>query len=215
MELTKPQIEKINQFLERKNLNYIDVKLEVLDHIVSDIEFLMIENEITFECAFLRTTSKWERHLRETSSFFFGIVFSAPKIVIEKAKKIFWKQYIFLILSYFLPFLILTNYNFEIQNPSSYSFFIVLKVVIIISSITFIYIFFTKNNKIKTTYGFILKTQSLTVLTGIIVLSMFFTNLKTLNGINIGLLCSFLFSTYNYYYFYEKHQFAVIKYNVS
>jgi hypothetical protein len=73
----------------------------------------------------------------------------------------------------------------------------------------------TKNNKIETTYGFILKAQGLGAITGLIVLLIFFTRLKELNGINIGMFCSFIFMTFSYFHFYKKHQEAIKKYKIS
>ena len=98
--------------------------------------------------------------MKETTSMFFGLGFSAPKLVIQKAKKVYWKQYILLLASYFLPFLLLTHFDFKVQNPTEFSFFIIFKGVIILSVLAFVFMFFSRNNKIETTYGFILKAQS-------------------------------------------------------
>ena len=98
------------------------------------------------------------------------------------------------------------SFDFEIQNPSQYPFFIFLKGILVSSFVVFMYMFFSKNKKVETTYSFILKTQSLSVLTGLIALLMFFTTPKELNGINVGLFCTFIFSTYSYFHFYKKHK---------
>ena len=74
---------------------------------------------------------------------------------------------------------------------------------------------FSKNHKIETTFGFILKAQSLGALTGLIVLSIFLSSLKELNAINVGMLCSFVFMTYSYFYFYKKHRETINKFQTS
>ena len=51
MELTKEQVRQVEVYLQKKNFNYIDLKEEVLDHIVSDIERITAK-EISFENAF-------------------------------------------------------------------------------------------------------------------------------------------------------------------
>jgi len=214
MELTKEQLQQVETYLDKKSFDFIDLKVEVLDHIISDIESFL-GNNYSFEYAFKITVLKWNPQLKESSSWIFGMGYAAPKLIIRKAKKVYWKQYLFLLSSYFLPFLLLTHYNFKIQNPTEFNFFIILKGTIILSFVAFIYMFLSKNNKTKTTYGFILKSQSLGAFTGLIVVAVFFTKLKELNGINIGMFCSFIFMTYSYFHFYKKHKEAIRKYENS
>ncbi|MDN3618355.1 hypothetical protein QWY81_02660 [Polaribacter undariae] len=215
MELTKEEIQKVEHYLNIKHITYIDLRVEVLDHIVSEIEDAMRKEKITFHYAFATAKQKWNPQLKETTSMFFGLGFSAPKIVIQKAKKVYWKQYVFLLASYFIPFLLLTHFNFTIENPTEYSFFTLFKGVVIFSFLAFIYMLVFRNYKIETTYGFILKAQSLGAFTGLIVLAVFFTRLKELNGINIGMLCSYIYMTISYFHFYKKHQEAIKKYKIS
>ena len=214
MKLTEQQLQRVEHYLNVKDITYIDLRMEVLDHIVSDIETKMVKENLDFETVFYNVTDKWNPQLKETSSWLFGIGFSAPKIVIQKAKKVYWKQYILLFASYFLPFILLTHFNFEIQNPNEFNFFIIIKSTVVLSFVAFIYMLLTKNNKIKTTYGFILKAQSLGVIAGLILLLLFFTKLKELNGIYIGMFCSSVFMTFSYFHFYKKHKEAIKKYKV-
>lgn len=215
MQLSTEQIQKVEQYLNVKGIKYVDIRLEILDHMVSDIEDNISENEVPFHYAFSTAKQKWNPQLQETTSMFFGFGYAAPKIVIQKAKKIYWKHYFLLLLSYFLPFLALTELNFEIQNPSEVSSFIFLKGIAVCSFVSFLYMFMTKKNTLKTTYGFILNAQSLGVLVGLFVLMIFIKNPGELNGIHIGMMCSFLFSTASYFYFYKKHKTEIKKYQIS
>lgn len=215
MELTKQQIQKVEQYLDNKGIKYVDIRLEILDHMVSDIQDKISENEVTFDHVFSTVKQKWNPHLLETTSMFFGFGYVAPKIVIQKAKKIYWKHYFLLLLSYFLPFLALTELNFKIQNPSEVSSFIFLKGIAVFSFVSFLYMLMTKKNILKTTYGFILNAQSLGVLVGLIVLMILFNSPKELNGIHIGMMCSFLFSTASYFYFYKRHNTEIKKHQIS
>lgn len=215
MELTKEEIQLVCNYLNYKDITYIDLRSEILDHIVTEIEDIIQKEKVTFHYAFLTVKQKWNPQLKEASSMFFGLGFSAPKIVIKKAKKVYWKQYVFLLASYFLPFLLLTHFNFKIENPAEYSFFNLLKGVIVLSLVSFIYMLLSRNHKIETTYGFILKSQSLGAFTGLIVLAIFFTSVDELNGINIGMLCSFIYMTISYYHFYKKHKETIKKYKIS
>ena len=214
MELSNEQIQLVDNYLNYKDITYIDLRVEVLDHIVSEIEDKMLQENVTFQDAFTIAKQKWNPQLKETTSMFFGLGFSAPKIVIQKAKKVYWKQYIYLFASYFLPFLLLTHFNLKIENPTEYSFFILLKGTIILSFVAFIYMLITKKSKIDSTYGFILKSQSLGAFTGLILLLIFCTKLKELNGIGIGMFCSFIYMTISYFIFYKKHKEAIKKYKI-
>lgn len=50
MELTKQQVENIDQYLRENGVKYWDIRIDMLDHIVTDIE-IRIENRETFETA--------------------------------------------------------------------------------------------------------------------------------------------------------------------
>lgn len=215
MQLTKEQIQKVEKYLHNKYFDFIDLKVEVLDHIISDVEEKMRLEKVSFHQAFASSKQRWSSQLTETTSMFFGLGFSAPKIVIQKAKKVYWKQYVLLLASYFLPFLVLNNFDFKIENPNNYFFFPVLKIVVGFSLIAFFYMLLSKNNKIKTTYGFILKSQSLGILTGLIVFMIIVSRLKELNSIHISMICSSLFITISYFNFYKKHKEAIKKYKIS
>lgn len=214
MELTEQQLQRVEHYLNIKHITYIDLRMEVLDHIVSDIETKMIKENLDFETVFYNVTDKWNKQLKETTSMFFGLGFSAPKLVIQKAKKVYWKQYILLFTSYFLPFSLLNHFNLKIQNSTEFNFFFILKGILILFFLAFIYMIFSRNSKIKTTYGFILKSQSLGAITSLIVLLIFFSELKELDGISIGMFCSFIFMTFSYFIFYKKHKEAIKKYKV-
>ena len=69
----------------------------------------------------------------------------------------------------------------------------------------------------QTTFSFILKTQSLGIFIGfIIVLSTtFFDKTNNFKGIAVGLFLSFIYQTFVYFYFYKKHKEAIKKYKIS
>ncbi len=215
MEITKKHIQKIEKYLDSKNVYQVDIRLEVLDHITTEIENKIEVNNVDFYVAFAEAKQKWNSQCKETTSMFFGLGFSAPKLVIQKAKRMYWKHYILLLASYFVPFLLLTHFNFKVENPADYSFFLVLKVIVGFSLLAFFYMLFFKINTVKTTYGFILKSQSLGVFMGLIVFMIIMNRLKELDGIHIGMICSYLFMTLSYFTFFRKHQEAIKKYKIS
>ena len=88
MELTTQQIHQIETYLQKRKVDFIDLRVEILDHMISDIESLLQKN-YSFENAFKITTLKWEKHFTERSSFYFGMLYSESKIVVNKAVKEF------------------------------------------------------------------------------------------------------------------------------
>jgi hypothetical protein len=87
MKLTTEQIAKINQTLIEKGLIYEDIKLELIDHIASEIEAEMEEKEISFETAFKKAFENWKEQLRPSSSFWLRGNKSIPKIISYKCNQ--------------------------------------------------------------------------------------------------------------------------------
>ncbi|GGA68233.1 hypothetical protein GCM10008015_06290 [Flavobacterium palustre] len=91
MKLTNEQIAIIDQTLIDKGVVYEEIKLELLDHIVTDIE--LETEESNFDVAFSKAMLKWERELEEINP---SGKFAAPRIVMEKFSSFFKGQYKFL-----------------------------------------------------------------------------------------------------------------------
>lgn len=82
--LTSHQLQHIDQFLiEHYRLYYIDLRAEVVDHIASDIE-VELQNEKSYEEAFILVFSKWDALLKPAKGFFRGI----PQFVATQ----WWKE---------------------------------------------------------------------------------------------------------------------------
>ena len=85
MKLTAQQIAQIEETLVLNGLVYQDVKLELLDHIASEIEERMSNEEISFDIVYKSVFEKWKSSLVITSSYaWVGAFFNAPRIVIDK-----------------------------------------------------------------------------------------------------------------------------------
>lgn len=118
MKLTTEQITIIEKKLVLNNLKFDDLKLELTDHIASDIEELMDINMLSFEENLKLVFSKWSFQFKPSSSFWVGIIYSAPKIVMDKWVLNTKKTFLFsvigsLIVSSILSFLISF---FKIEN---------------------------------------------------------------------------------------------------
>jgi hypothetical protein len=99
MKLTSEQIATIEETLVTKGLIYDDIKLEVTDHIASEIEIAIKDNSISFDDAFKQSFENWNDQLRPSSSFWIGSKNVDPKVVIEKFLSLSKRQYKFALLS--------------------------------------------------------------------------------------------------------------------
>lgn len=85
MKLTNQQIAQIEETLALNNLKYDDIKLEVIDHIASEIEVLMDKNDISFEENLKLVFGKWAALLKPTTyGLWLGYAYSGPKIAMDK-----------------------------------------------------------------------------------------------------------------------------------
>ena len=216
MELTNEQIQKVEIYLQKKRFDYIDLKYEVLDHMISDIE-KHLDNNISFENAFKMTVLKWNKHFEETNSLYFGIIYNEPKLVIKKAIKQFKGYFLLYFTLYILPVLFLRSS--EIKVDASFSNFIngfVLSTSLAGCGYVIYIAFKVISLKVKTTYSFILKTQY----TGAFLLLIgafvgVFDNNHYLNNVFLGFVLAGYAVVFICNHFYAKHRAIIEKYKLS
>lgn len=105
MELNKEQITLIDHHLQDKDVKYWDIRLEMIDHIVHDVEDKMNNADKNFEDAFKLSLDKWDNSLKSKRNMVTGFANSRPNIIIQKASIIIKKwMYLYVIIS-FLPFI--------------------------------------------------------------------------------------------------------------
>lgn len=211
MELTTQQIQFVEKYLETKNFDFIDLKPEILDHVVSDIEEKM-RNNIAFENAYKMTILKWEKYFRETSSFFFGFTYSESKIVIKNAIKMFKPFYFIYLAAYILPmaFLKLFPISFNENTIGFINGFLMSTAICALSYLAFIFIKMI-TSKVKTTARFIMKTQyfaSVFLVFGVF-LGNIFNKQGELNPVFTGFVCAGFSVVFICHHFFKKHQKAV------
>jgi ABC-type antimicrobial peptide transport system permease subunit len=217
MELTAAQILQVENYLAKNKFEFIDLKVEVLDHMISDIESFTNENH-SFENAFKMTVLKWNKHFRETSSFYFGIQYSESKIVVKKAKKMFKPFFFLYITAYILPVFVFMNFQVVFSKTKQEFLNQAFSFITLISLIYVLYIIINVlKSKIKTTYSFILKTQYMGAIFLVISLIKgdFFNNEGDIKGVFTGFLFAGFAVTYICHVFYKKHKKAIKKYKIS
>ena len=217
MEITTKQIQQVETYLDKKNFDFIDLKVEVLDHMISDIESFL-DKKYSFENAFKITILKWEKHFKETSSFYFGFHYHESKIVVKKAIKMFRPFYFLYLAVYILPFAFLKLVPIKVAEDiaSFINSFLVSSASILLAYLFIIFIK-TKQSKVKTTYRFILKTQYLSVV--LLVLGVFlgtvFNDEGEMNAVFTGFTSGGFAVVFICYYFFKKHEEAVNTYRIS
>jgi len=126
MGLTFEQLKRIEKYLDFKELNQIDLREEVLDHMANSIE-VALEKGSSFSDAFNLEIKKWNKDLELYSSFWLGIAWVGPKIMIKKCirlvKKIYLIPFFFKYLSIFkmsclVNFINYTNFCFATPKCS-------------------------------------------------------------------------------------------------
>lgn len=92
MKLTTEQIKEIEGTLILYGIVYEDIKLEVLDHIATEIQALMDENTLSFDDNFKIAIDKWSQELKPSYSIYTGLNVKYPKIVLDKKVSAIKKQ---------------------------------------------------------------------------------------------------------------------------
>lgn len=163
MKLTKEQIQLINQKLISKGVVYEDVKLELIDHIASDIEDHIEREDSNFEDVLPVVFKNWKKSLKPSNSpFWLGIVLDGPKEVVDKWVS-YSKQKSFFALTYSMFFSILLTTFFHVNHQD--------KVISVVNDsirgmfflnilFTILGIFLIWKSKIKTTFGHMFIRQS-------------------------------------------------------
>jgi hypothetical protein len=156
MQLTIEQIDRIEKTLVLNGLVYQDIKLEVLDHIASEIEERMSHEEISFENVCKSVFEKWKSALEISSSYaWLGAFFKAPRFVVDKliayskreALNIFFSALIF---GFLLAFIVSNTLEKETVEALSLTLQAVYAILMVCTSI---YLFLIWRSTVKTMYG--------------------------------------------------------------
>ena len=112
MQLTKQQIEKLRIHLEESGFKYIDVQMEILDHVATAVEERMTENaNLTFQDAVNQTQSSFG------PKGFKQIEASIIKGISSRYKKLFFKKFISLLSYKYIALVLFSSFSmYKIQQ---------------------------------------------------------------------------------------------------
>ena len=168
MKLTTEQINQIDNFLERNDVKYLDIKLELLDHIASQIEALMSDQNSSFEEALTIITTHWKPRFRSSTSFLIGLFYSFPQIVLDRLLARMKKYHLFIFC--FSVFIYIPMFYYKVHFHSFLvPFNQLIDIITIVSSVVICFIGIRINIHTKpTSYRFLVNQSA-----PIIILSFF------------------------------------------
>lgn len=153
MKLTTGQIECINQTLIKKGVKFDDLKMEVLDHIASEIEYEMGTTQKTFPESYDQVFERWNAEFKPTRAFF-SLNTYYPKLARSKfGNQIKLEIIAAIIISslIFISFQLVSDSNaklkfvFWIKKAFFYSYFVTIGLMLIFK-------FFNAKSKVSSSY---------------------------------------------------------------
>jgi hypothetical protein len=110
MKLTKEQIDLIDRLLEQRNLDFLDFKIEVNDHLACETEAKMETEKLSFEEAFKKTLENWKFNLSDAkNSWIINNRRSFPNFVYKRIRNKYIFFYLFTLL-FVVLLLLFPNY---------------------------------------------------------------------------------------------------------
>ncbi|NND80242.1 MAG: hypothetical protein HKN53_10100 [Maribacter sp.] len=163
MNLTTEQIQQIKTYLDFKELNQLDLRNEVLDHMANGIEKSIKKEGLTFKEAFNQEIKKWNPELGEYSSFWTGWTWTGPKLMITKAVKETKKFYLKSFMATVIISLIIHMMYISLIGIDYLSILngFVGVVYIAILFLTFLFFWRIKASKYQSTYSYLYKIYAI------------------------------------------------------
>jgi hypothetical protein len=160
MKLTDQQIAQIEETLILNGLIYEDIKLEITDHIASELEEKISNEKSSFEIVFKEVLEKWKPELKPSFSGLIG--FTNPRIMTVKCHKIVKRQLFTaitissLITLSLIVFVRNSNYGLVLTNfQGALRSFVLVEFCLVILSWCLMW-----KSKHQTTYSYLMKKKS-------------------------------------------------------
>jgi hypothetical protein len=182
MKLTKEQIQYIDDYLKHHKVNYWDVRIELLDHIVTTVE-AKIDKGISFDDAMIEVHKSFGNSMKrfwntgvEYSIFAYGegykqLIQTKRKQINKKYRNLYFKEiynflksakHLFLIISiFYLNYLLFQNVSYKLFKRINLIVFFLPMVFFLVYSFR---LFITKNKSIHLEYAQLYYTLSFFIL---------------------------------------------------
>ena len=173
MKLTPDQIQTVEAYLNNKDVEYIDLHLEVLDHISTAIETKMTEKSISFNESFEEVKLKWEASFDTEYMYLLGYATGeGSKVFIDKCKRVY-RPILYKSIGFFVVLLVALYFlvNNNVYPLESKSFLLGTKgfigfSILLAALLTFLNIKL-KKEKYKSTYSYLYTKMFYTFLGGL------------------------------------------------
>ena len=218
MKLTKEQIQQIEDYLNNKKIKYIDIRFEILDHIISDVEFIIESKNSSFEEAFDKIRIKWSQTFSYKWSFWLGITNGGSKLFIDHCLKIykplFYKSIIALTMFLLVLYSIFKYSEMELMNFYSIYKLVAILTLILFTTLLLYWRFKLKNTQFKTSYSYMFNKNifSNIFLSLILIANIFDNDVFGFGFFEIFFLSSFYTIIFMGYNFYKNHNKTVSNY---
>jgi len=221
MKLTKEQIQEVENYLTNKDVEYVDLHLEVLDHISSDVENLMNDNQLNFNEAFEEVKEKWNEVFSYKWSYWLGISNGGSKLFIDHCLRIYRPILIKIALSLLASIIFFSIYYKKLEvNLASYQ--TIGKYMFLIFSILYVALIYIWKHKIndagKTTTYYYLYKKTVMPNVAFSVLLILQVILFDKNVFDVSILLFsivFLLNLYTGFTFYKNHIQTIEKYKMA
>jgi hypothetical protein len=210
MKLTNQQIECINQTLVKKGVKFDDLKMEVLDHIASQIEYEMIATQKTFPEAYNQVFERWNAELKPTRAFF-SLNTYYPKL----AKSKFGNQIKLEIIAV-IAFSAVLFFSFQLMSDSNakLQFILWIKKLLLYTYIgtilsMLVFKFFNAKSKVSSTYkhSFDMRFSVIIIWLGFVFTDNIPNDTTNQNIFVPAMGCLFVYLLFNLYLGFKHYQF--------
>jgi hypothetical protein len=204
VQLILSQLDAIDRYLEQHQLDFLDFKLEIKDHLATATEVVMKENEIPFEEAFLLAVEPWKNELQVKKYWLISNERLFPSFVIQRIKnKVAFHYSIVLVLALMGAFFF-SSLSIEKQSLFKYS-------IGLCGIIYFLLRRIINDKKVHTSYRFHFDYFHLPVLLVFTYFFVFQISFTYAHFIGFLVIANFPFSIY----YFVKHQQFVKKYHLA
>ena len=220
MKLSQEQIQQVKDYFKNKDVEYIDLHLEVLDHISTAIEVNMTEKAILFTEAFEEVKLIWNKTFSYKWTFWLGLTNGGSKLFIDNCVRIYKPILIKGGATLFL-FLTLTLFFYKQIRVDFAPFQTFAKYLFLVFSIIYIFLIYYWKYKINlagknTSYYYLYKKR---VMPNIAITALFIFQIlmfkDTYFDVSIFMFSYvFLFNLYIGFTFYSKHLSTLKKYKM-
>ena len=218
IKLSKEQLLEVEAYLNNNDIEYIDLHLEVLDHISTDIENEMSENNISFEEAFDKIRIKWSKTFSYKWTFWLGVSNGGSKLFIDHCLKIYkplWFKSMFAIVAFIAVFygiVAIFNINLDANYQLFKSTFLLIALFFPVLLIYWKYQF--KKIKFVSTYSYLYNKQIFpNIFITLLLIIQIFRSEKEIFSDFMFVYFTLFFSILNMgYSFYRNHIKAVSNY---